>query len=360
MIQTVDCIFWLLAVPFCIGLVPAHFISDKKRNLGVILLAGYLLMWSVFETVTIPAVILIQYDNFLFVLRWFSAAAILLAAAGVLLWYQDRREAAERLRKPLISDLTAARPKLETKIEWILFFIIVGFQLYMAVTRASFDGDDAYYVVQSLMAQQNGGMYKNLPYTGRSAVLDARHALAVFPMWIAFVAVKAQIHATIVSHVIMPLVLIPLSYLVFYEIGRSLFPERKENVPVFLIIVGMLQMFGNVSIYTNETFFLTRTWQGKSVAGSFVIPMLFLLLLWIFDKERDGWESNAGLWFLLVCLNMTAGICSSIAVFLLAIILAIAAVCLTFVERDIRILIKTGLTCIPSVLYVLLYLFLIR
>lgn len=360
MIQIIGCIFWLLAIPFCIGLVPAHFISDEKRNLGVILLAGYLFMWAVFEIITIPAVILIQYDNFLFVLRWFMAAAILIAIAGILLWYMDKKEAARFIRKPLLSDMIRERPDPERKIEWLLFFALVGFQLYMAVTRASFDGDDAYYVVQSLMAQQSGGMYKNLPYTGRSAVLDARHALAVFPMWITFVAVKADIHATILSHVVMPLVLIPLSYLIFYEIGKALFPSRKENVPVFMIIMGMLQMFGNVSIYTNETFFLTRTWQGKSVAGSFVIPMLFLLLLWIFNKEHKRGDSDIGVWILLVCLNMASGICSSIAVFLMVIIVMATAVCLMMVERDINIPVKMGLTCIPNVLYVLLYLYLIR
>lgn len=357
MIQITGLIFWLLAVPLCIGFIPAHFMPAKRRNPGVILLAGYLLMWSVFTVITIPAVILIQYDNFLFVLRWFMVAAILLAIAGIILCFLEIRQKRNSSRRPLISETVPYRPGMETKIEWVLFFLLAGFQLYMSITRASFDGDDAYYVVQSLMAQQNGAMYKNLPYTGRSAVLDARHALAVFPMWVAFVAVKADMHATIVSHVIMPLVLIPLAYLVYYEIAKTLFASRKENIPVFMIIMGMFQMFGNVSIYTNETFFLTRTWQGKSVAGSFIIPMIFLLILWMFEKEQ---KRDAGLWIMLVCLNMAAGMCSSIAVFLLVFLLALMAFCLMIVERDIKIAIKLGLTCIPSAAYVLVYLLLTR
>ncbi len=117
-------------------------------------------------------------------------------------------------------------------------------------------------------------------------------------------------------------------------------------------------MFGNVSIYTNETFFLTRTWQGKAVAGSLVIPMLFLLLLWLFAGEKEERKQNAGIWIMFVCLNMTAGLCSSIAVFLLAILLGAAAFCLMIVERDVRIPVKLGLTCIPNAVYVLLYLML--
>lgn len=362
MIQIVNFIFWLVAVPFCMGQIPVYFMPGKRsetgyqKNPGVVLLAGYLLMWSVFELIAVPAVILIQYDNFLFVLRWFTVTAILFSAAGVLLWYLREKRRREEVRPILLSDLKSRKTGPEVKIEWLLFLALVGFQLYMAVTRASFDGDDAYYVVQSLMAQQNGGMYKNLPYTGRSSPLDVRHALAVFPMWVAFVAVKADLHATIVSHVVMPLVLIPLAYLVYYEIAKVLFPSRKENIPIFMIIMGMFQMFGNVSIYTNETFFLMRTWQGKAVAGSFVIPMLFLLLLWLYAGEKKGEGQSAGIWITLVCLNMTAGVCSSIAVFLLAILLAAAAFSLMIVERDIRIPAKLGLTCIPNVFYVLLYL----
>ena len=117
-------------------------------------------------------------------------------------------------------------------------------------------------------------------------------------------------------------------------------------------------MFGSVSIYTNETFFLMRTWQGKAVVGNFVIPMLFLILLWLYNGEKEKYRQNAGVWMMLVCLNMTAGVCSSIAVFLLAILLGIMALCLMFVEQDIKIPVKLGLTCIPNVVYVLLYLML--
>lgn len=369
MIQIMAFIFWLLVIPFCIGLIPAKFTPEDKRNLIVTLLSGYLLMWAVFEVITIPAVIWIQYDNFLFVLRWFMIAAILLAAFGIITWYMDWKKTGGTKPWFAFSNFKLSGLSIEEKIEWLLFLAIVGFQLYMAVTRTSFDGDDAYYVVESLMAQQSNAMYKNLPYTGRSSPLDMRHALAVFPIWIAFVAVKADLHATIVSHLVMPLILIPLSYMVYYEIAKALFAVSakkegdkscKANIPVFMIIMAMFQIFGNVSIYTNETFFLTRTWQGKSVTANLVIPMVFLLLLWLFYgeiKEEKG--RRTGLWIMFVCLNMTAGVCSSLAVFLIAILLGAAALCLMVVEKDWKIPVKLGLTCIPNLLYVILYLGLI-
>ena len=185
----------------------------------------------------------------------------------------------------------------------------------------------------------------------------------------------------------MPLVLIPLGYLVYYEVGRVLFGigvkkrtrkrrfksasgkmnkkareaiEKdsvfyKENLPVFMVLMGLFQIFGNVSIYTNETFFLTRTWQGKAVAGSLVIPALLWMFLWIYGSAGKRRHSEMGIWIVFVCVNMTAGICSSIAVFLASILIAITALCLAVVERDYRVILKMGAICIPNIVYMAIY-----
>ncbi|MDE6740514.1 MAG: hypothetical protein K2K07_15630 [Lachnospiraceae bacterium] len=381
-------LFWLAVIPFCIGLIPANFISDKNRGPGFVLLAGYFGMWALFEVVTMPAVLFVKYDNFKVASVLFAVLSILCAAVGLWLWYRKRKahktnqkndtnvNCANRIKEWIAAQVK--RMSWAERIEWLLFFVLLGFQLYKAVAYASFDGDDAYYVVESLIAQQADVMYRILPYTGRPTDLDIRHALAVFPMWIAFVAARSRIHATIVSHMIMPLVLIPLSYLVYYEIGRHLFKTNaygmrkegtaskktgrnraddgnifdRENLPIFMILMAMFQIFGNVSIYTSETFFLTRTWQGKAVVASLVIPALFWMFLWIYDGKRYG---DAGLWFVFVCINMTAGVCSSIAVFLVCILMALTAFCLAITERDYRVILKMGAVCIPNVIYMAVY-----
>lgn len=373
MTAVISLIFWLVIIPFCIGLIPANFIVPEKRSPGFTILAGCFVMWALYALVTIPAVLWVEYSNFRKASAWFTVAAVLCAIGGILLWYRNSkkgnpgllfgREKDKNDRNVMFLERLGRRIQemsWEERIEWILFLGILGFQLYRAAAYTSFDGDDAYYVTESLLAQEAGVMYRILPYTGGSTGLDVRHALAVFPMWIAFIAARSGIHATVVSHLVMPLLLILLTYLLYFQIGKVLFYDKCVNLPVFMIVMGMFQIFGNVSIYTNETFFLTRTWQGKSVAGSLVIPAFFWLLLLLYDRKQKGdskekKQMNVGLWLLLVCVNMTAGICSSIAVFLVSILMAVTAFVMMLVERDFKVLVKLGAVCIPNLIYMGIY-----
>ncbi len=385
--EMISLLFWLLVIPFCIGLVPANFIPAGRRNPGFVLLAGYFGMWALFEVAAVPAVLWVEYNNFRAASAAFTVLSLFSAMAGLWLLYRNDRAGRPGLLcgalkndkhvafggslKERILVIWKRRSPVEWA-EWLLFFGLLAFQLYKAVAFASFDGDDAYYVVESLIAQESDVMYRILPYTGRPTDIDVRHALAVFPMWVAFVSVRAGIHATIVSHVVMPLALIPLTYLLYYEIAGCLFVRgteeaehvfHRENLPVFMIIMAMFQIFGNVSIYTNETFFLTRTWQGKAVAGALVIPaMLWVFLMLYGGKGTNGNDigvtekrTNAGIWLLFVCINMSAGVCSSIAVFLASILTAVTAFCLAVVRRDFKILLKMGAACVPNVVYMAVY-----
>ena len=382
MTAVVSLLFWLVVIPFCIGLIPVNFISPRRRNPGLLFLAGYFCMWALFALAAIPAVLWVEYDNFKVASAVFTVLSILGAILGIIVWYRNRASGEESLlgvgpqndmdviKRAGLKGLLKSMLRAE-RIEWLLFFLLLGFQLYKAAAFTSFDGDDAYYVVESLLAQEADTMYRILPYTGGSTGLDVRHVLAVFPMWVAFVAVKAGIHATIVSHVVMPFVLIPLPYLLYYEIGKNLFCSEKageaknnaasdsllhrENLPVFMVIMSLFQIFGNVSIYTNETFFLTRTWQGKAVAGSLVIPAVLWLFLLLCGEREQKKKADAGLWLLFVCVNMTAGICSSIAVFLVSILTALTAFVLMIVKKDIRLLLRFGAACIPNVIYMGIY-----
>ncbi len=394
-------VFWLLIIPMCMGQLVLNFLPITKRTVGINYISGYLLSFAVFELVAIPCMIHVQYGAFGYCRRIFAVIEILLALAGVCLTVKRVRKAikdgyvprykedfrggrfrtfmvltfqGEERAEPaaMMSPRTDVRVmKYQYSVESMIFFgvfiAIVLFQLFMAVFMAPFDGDDAYYVVEALLAQQADVMNTILPYTGSSTSLDLRHAMAVFTMWEAFIAKMSGVHATIVCHSVLPLVLMPLVYILYLEIGRILLGAKQDMLPIFMIFVALFQMFGNTSIYTSETFFMMRTWQGKAMVANFIIPSILWLFLWMFeDCRKPGYlwkEETAGgtriirnsSWILLFMVNMAAGIMSSMGIMFGSGFVAVLSFMLLVYTRDIKIIPKAALSVLPSVIYLYVY-----
>ncbi len=348
-------LLWLLAVPFCMGLWLMPLLKREQRTPGTALIAGYILQFTLVEAVGIPVVIYVVYNGYSTFMKLFLSMAVLLAVLGAFLTFRGRKRGMEWDFPDSPGEMIRRFRSLsmEERILLVLFLLLVLFQMYMAFTRASFDGDDAYYGVQAVIAQQVDTLYRVNPYTGRSAPLDVRHALALFPIWEACVGSVSGIHATVICHSVIPLVLIPLTYLIYYQIGRALFRKKKELLPMFMVLIALWQVFGNISLYTTETFFLTRTWQGKSFAGNVVIPAVIWIFLLLYESSRE-----AGLWILLAALNLAGGASSSLAVLLSCLMTAGFGVLSAVGKRSFGFLIRSGFACVSGGLYVLLYLML--
>ena len=166
------------------------------------------------------------------------------------------------------------------------------------------------------------------------------------------------IHATIVSHSIIPLFFIPLVYLAYVEIGRILFRSRQQIIPVFMIVVSLLLMFGNVSIYTPATFFLMRTWQGKSILTSIAFPAILLIFLWMIKEtgtEEKTLMQRASFWGLLTLANMFSGMCSEMGVMFGAGLVALLTLVLLYTSKRMTVLLGAFCSVIPNLVYVVLY-----
>lgn len=371
-VKIVCLILGLIVIPLCMGMLFFPLVGKNFRTPGAALIAGYIFMFTLLELIGIPVVLLAVYNGFTLFVNLFTPCILLTAAAGVVLaLYRKKQSGAyiyEMSRAAIRPDNTRKQISLEGKIVFGLFLILLGFQLYMAFTQASFDGDDAYYGAHAVAAQQLDTLYRVNPYTGRSAPLDVRHGLALFPIWEAYLGRMSGVHATIVSHTIVPLLLIPLTYILYYQIGKILLKKRKDLLPMFMVVIALWQIFGNISIYTPETFFLTRTWQGKSFAGSFVIPAVIWIFLCLFasDEEQEALDSFAilnepeerktGFWLLLACLNFAGGASSSLAVLLSCLMSVGFGVLFAVRKKRFGILVKAGFSCTAGAIYVLLYL----
>lgn len=346
--QGVLLIIWLIIVPIGMGLLPMRMIQPEKRKYGMTILCGYLFMFASFEIITVPILLQMFSRGFRYVRVIYGIFAVVTALAGYVVTWCKRKD------KPLYSERLCLPG---SRLCWCGALILLGFTLLMALTHANFDGDDAYYVVQSQITEETDTMYTQQPYTGGSTGIDMRHALALFTMWIAFIGRMSGVHSTILCHLILPLVLIPLTYLIVTMIGRELLDDqdKQEMLPWFCVMIQVLYLFGNVSIYTTETFMLTRTWQGKSVACNILLPsvLFFLLLLY---KDYQG-KRDWGIFVILSGLTIVAGSLSSLAVVLAAMMIGLVSLYMSVKMRSVATLAAACAACIPAVLYILLYQF---
>lgn len=371
----------LIAAPFCIGLLPALAMPGEriawheeragenkkagirrlflKRNpvsvcSAAVYAAGFVIVLAVFQIVAVP-VILFETWGFPRIVTIYSILLAVLSAAGLIFGFPVLRGMAVDARTWIAKK---KRPSVETALYWVIAVGLILFQMYMAYTHEFFDGDDAYYVAQSVIAEQTDVLYRILPYTGLSTSLDIRHALASLPIWEAYLARVTGIHPAIIAHSVLPLILIPLTYLVYYRIGMRLFKGAFRKTAVFLILVSLLQIFGNTSIYTNATFFLMRTWQGKSVLCNFVLLTAVWSLLRLWETGADGEQKGkkqAGWWLLMAANNVTAAMATTMGAFLLGLFIAIAGLVMAVRQKRPGRLIPLAATCLPGLVYLGIY-----
>ena len=357
-------------VPVCTGLLWTGGKKEERRRIDSVYLAGFLTQLAVFQIIAVPVMIGKAHGMDLLV-NLVTGALSVLSVAGIAaaVWKRHREKGlsaavwkghrekglpAGRKAGNAAADLFGSARRfagalsVECRLFWLLCFATVAFQMYMAFACASFDGDDSYYVVQSVLADQTGVLNRIRPYTGLSTDLDIRHALATLPLWEAYVARMTGIHATIVAHSLLPLVLIPLTYLCYFEIGRKLIGAENIRLPIFMILVSIMQIWGNTSIYTNATFFLTRTWQGKSVLANLVLLVQLWLLLEIFDGKNC--------WGLLVVNNVVSAMMTSMGAFLAAMFLGITGLVAAIRQKKLSVLLRAAACCVPNVVYLLLLL----
>ena len=375
----------LIAAPFCIGLLPALAMPgekaawqearDREKENGspsgkgksspwkkapvsvcpaAVYAAGFVLMLAVFQVLAVP-VILTETWGFPRIVTLYSASLAVLSVLGLLLGLPVLRGMLADL-KALLRKIRKLSP--EMALFWALALGLILFQMYMAYTHEFFDGDDAYYVAQSVIAEQTDVLYRILPYTGLSTSLDYRHALASFPIWEAYLARVTGIHPAIIAHSVLPLVLIPLTYLVYFRIGMRLLKGSFRKTAVFLILVSLLQIFGNTSIYTNATFFLMRTWQGKSLLCNLVLLTAVWAFLQLWEKDGSGerkGKTQAGWWLLRAADNVTAAMATTMGVFLLGLFTAVCGLVLAVRQKRPGYLIPLAATCIPGLAYLAVY-----
>ena len=365
---------WMVFVPLGMGCFALGLCGLKEKtggagrrnkvDMGYAFCLGYMLMWALFQLIAVPYVIkegIFRHISFVF-----EICSLTFAIAGALLFFPIPSGGDIISRGRALFGAVKNRENRPALLLWGVFLAGLLFQLWQAYFLAYADGDDAFYIPISVTAMLREDLYSNHPYTGEAIELSMRYGLAPFPIWVAFVASRCRVNAAVAAHTLIPLVLIPFTYILYLEIGRCLcegvFPggekERKkgEVLPLFMIFVTLLQIFGNYSIYPASTFLMTRTRQGKAALGNAILPFFFLLLFKMAKevKEQGKARMQNVLWLMAA---MTAGcLCSTMSGFLCSMFVMLTVFLIFILYRKPLVLLQGFLGCLPGIAYALIYL----
>ena len=359
MISIIAVLYFLVILPLLLGQFIKVWNSFMHFDWLDSFLWGFLAQLFIFEIFYTPALLLrVSFSKFSNVLM---VAYLIFGAVGFcLLVYHQRKK---------VVSVKVSFHKVWNKKNflWIFPLVLIGIQLYMNIFYQYLDGDDAYYMAQSTAAVMTDHMYGFEPYTGVTTDLDMRHAMAGLPVFLSFLSKIAQIHPAIMGHTIFSTFIIAIVYLLYGKIAKLLFKGDGSSIPLFLFFIALFQMFGNSTIYTNETFFLTRTSQGKSVFSGFLIPLLFLFLLELSKRMETERFANSSQsirknhkysdCFIRMLLFQVAGVCcTTMSVYLVSLILGMGILILSIRDRKPKMLIYYLVSLIPAGFYGLLYL----
>ncbi len=341
----------MVIIPGIIGLPFTYKQGEGFGKSGSSLLYGYLIMWAVFELIAVP--VILTTNRLMHVIGiwavFMAAIAMVCVTRSIILWKKRKISVKACGQEP--------GSKWENRILCVVFIGLLVFQIYSTVTLSYADGDTAYYLPITMTALANGSMYQVDSYTGFATGLDVRHALAPFPIWIAALAKLSNVHGAVMMQTILPCALIPLSYMSAGALGRKLLGEKKkEGIWYFLILAEVVVIFANYSLYTQGTFLLTRTGQGKAVLSGIVIPAILFILYELITKSDK--EKKIKYQILLLAAICASCLCSTLGSFLSAMCIGIVAVIRGIILKSFKEFLKLAIYLIPCILFVGIYYFL--
>lgn len=319
----------VVAAPTVVGML----VAGEKSGPVFRWVSGQFCLWAGFQLICVPMILAERkFSDVVVLFSGYMAAMVLLAAAVSL-----RRRAKGDVRVRTAAQVDGKKD-LAAVFLWICVTALLLLQLVLAVLLAYEEGDDAFYVAVSVTTEAADTMYLKLPYTGFTTELDARHALAPFPVWVAYLSRLTGIRTVVMAHVALPLALVTMSYAVYFLLGKRLFPDSRRKQSLFLLLVEVLILFGGYSLYSAENFLLVRTAQGKAVFANIVVPFLFFLFLVILEELQPDRKTDLKHWLLVALVMITGCLCSTQGTLLMCILLGVVGLCTVVCYRRWKLL----------------------
>ena len=346
----------LFIIPELIGLFILRFLKKENTNLILAFIIGYLFEFAVCQIAGVPY---IYKEKTLTELIGVLAITFgIISIVSFILTLTNIKNIFKEFFKLL---------KETPKLLLLLTVILIGLQVYSYVGYMHIDDDDTFYVGTATVAVQTDSLFKYSAATGEEDLENqlSRYRLGPFPIFLATISKIIDIHPAIVAHMVLPTVLVPLVYMIYGLIGNELFNKNQKQLYSFLIMLSIVNIWGNYSVRNNFSFFLLRIWQGKAILANVILPAI--MLLFIKAEENNYRFGNCLLLFIAIfagTLTTTMGIAiPPIELMLLVIVYEFSKLFSKKINEEkytfgkvILNLIKCSICCIPSIVYGIAYL----
>lgn len=358
MIQIGMSVLLLVIAPMIVGTLFGKVNSGRGKAISC-WVSGHLFLWAGFQLISVP--LILKEKSFSDVVLCYNGFQIAVVVLAVILLIWSRRKATlpvgEKVGKGANGDgrLCSDKPDKKTMMLWVAFGVLFLLQIVLGLFLAYEEGDDAFYVSISASTQSADSMYQILPYSGLTTGLDARHGLAPFPVWIAYLARMVQMPAVSMAQLVVPIVIVSMAYGIFYLLAEHLFAEQRKNVPFFMVLMALLVLFGGYSNYSAENFLLVRATQGKAVIANVILPVLMWLLFVLMARLQKKQKTGFGFWVLLAGTMIAGCLCSTLGCVLTCMMLGVAGLCMAVVYRRWKVLVPLALCCVGPMIFAVAY-----
>lgn len=336
-----------LIAPYLLGLIWTKRLSkaNEQNSITLAFIFGFFSMLILFQ---IPAVPMIIYKQSFKLLEYIWLIEIMLFCVFSIIYNWKRLRG---ILKQKIKEIECWKKENRfVQLLTISFFLLVFAQAVLLSHADIYDTDDARYIAESLDAIKTDKMLLTNPITGEGIEAPIgemkRDVVAPFMLLEGAISDLCEIHTATLCHVILPLLLIPLCYMVYWLLSVRIFGENSlEKRMIFLNFVCIILMFGRLSAYWQSAYLLWRIWQGKAILRAIVIP----IVLWVMASLVQN--SKEEMYYLFLgAIVLGSCLLTTMSLVFLVIIISLYYVILCLYQKKI-FSIKTIITMIPLVIY---------
>lgn len=316
-------LLYCTAVPGIIGIAGSSILCRKRKvNTAESYIWGNIILWTIFQILCVSMGVL----KVSFTVLTIAFSGILLLLLVVSFWWNLKQG---RIRKGQLYEVIKKVKQLRWGA-WISIALIlvqvVSFVFGMSYSGAT--GDDAAYIAISLDAVERDQVGTINYYTGLPTGVPLKLLLTSWNYYISFLSKISGVHVAIVAHTFLPVILVPMAYMVYYLLAKELFNNDRKKVTAFLIAVNLLIIFGGYSWYTVTFRLDVCIWQGKAIMATIMLPFLFYYLLRTTEYQKQE--------FVSLLLIMIATCAMSLMGVGLSVLMVIGVIVVRFRRKDIK------------------------